>query len=214
MPTTQQHIIRRHFLHVELFWIGVRWPGPAASFVGAVPSCAARRPWKPYSTAPFRRICHLRIDRLDVDAGTVNLATLEADLVAAVSTGRRQATARTASPLRCFSMAASQPMPSAKPSSSPSRQRGSSFCIPATCRGGSVCRQASPSNRPWCRLLARSDTVERQPAFFPGRPPRGHRLAGCPATPADAVLGRISWKTAGQTVSARPAGDARGECRA
>jgi hypothetical protein len=84
MPTTQQHIIRRHFLHVEL-------PGSESDGLALQRRLSelCRLALSPALEAVFDRAVpphmYLRIDRLDVDAGTVNLATLEADLVAAVS---------------------------------------------------------------------------------------------------------------------------------
>ncbi|RDE50477.1 MAG: hypothetical protein DVS81_11105 [Candidatus Accumulibacter meliphilus] len=84
MPTTQQHIIRRHFLHVELS--GSESDGLALQ---RRLSELCRLALPPALEAVFDHAVpphvHLRIDRLDVDAGTVDLATLEADLLAAVS---------------------------------------------------------------------------------------------------------------------------------
>lgn len=84
MPSTQQHLIRQQFLHVELF--GTESDGLALQ--RQLPELC-RRALLPALESALDRAApargHLRIERLAVDAGVVNLATLERDLVAAVT---------------------------------------------------------------------------------------------------------------------------------
>jgi hypothetical protein len=84
MPSTPPHLIRQQFLHVELF--GTESDGlalhrqlPELCRLALLPALEAALDL----AAPAHG--YLRIERLAVDAGVVNLATLERDLVAAVT---------------------------------------------------------------------------------------------------------------------------------
>ena len=84
MPSTQQHLIRQQFLHVELFGtesdgLALQRQLPELCQLALLPALEAVLD----RAVPARG--HLRIERLAVDAGVVNLATLERDLVAAVT---------------------------------------------------------------------------------------------------------------------------------
>lgn len=84
MPSTQQHLIRQQFLHVELFGtesdgLALQRQLPELCRLALLPALEAVLD----RAVPARG--HLRIERLAVDAGVVNLATLERDLVAAVT---------------------------------------------------------------------------------------------------------------------------------
>ncbi|HPU78951.1 contractile injection system tape measure protein [Accumulibacter sp.] len=84
MPSTQQHLIRQQFLHVELFGtesdgLALQRQLPELCRLALLPALETALD----RAAPARG--HLRIERLAVDAGVVNLATLERDLVAAVT---------------------------------------------------------------------------------------------------------------------------------
>jgi len=84
MPSTQQHLIRQQFLHVELFGtesdgLALQRQLPELCRLALLPALEAALD----QAVPARG--HLRIERLAVDAGVVNLATLERDLVTAVT---------------------------------------------------------------------------------------------------------------------------------
>ncbi len=84
MPTTQHHIIRQQFLHVEVFGTesgGLALQRRLPELCRQVLLPALERTLD--RAAPTRG--HLAIERLEVDAGILNLVTLERDLAEAVT---------------------------------------------------------------------------------------------------------------------------------